>query len=163
MIRNKIIRDTVLLTIMQLTLDSAALLLNVFITRQMGASAIGIFSLMGSFLGFAGILSNGNAFLCTSRLISEEIGKNGSPVKVLFHGIKLCLFLSIGVSVLTVMLSEPVSGRFFSGAEVSAAVRLMPFALVSGAVSSCFKGYFNASRKASAAAIGDILEFIVTL
>ena len=161
MIKNKMIRDTALLTLMQLSLDSAALLLNVFITRKMGASAIGIFSLMGSFLGFAGILSNGNAFLCTSRLISEEIGRHGSPVKVLFHGIKLCLILSIGASLLTVLSAEQVSLRFFSGAEVSGAVRLMPFALISGAISSCFKGYFNACRRASSAAIGDILEFCV--
>ena len=74
MIKKKILRDTALLTLIQLALDSAALLLNVFITRRLGASAIGIFSLMGSFLGLAGILSNGNAFLCTSRLVSEELG-----------------------------------------------------------------------------------------
>ena len=48
MIKSKMIRDTVLLTLMQLALDSAALLLNVFINRHLGASAIGIFSLMGS-------------------------------------------------------------------------------------------------------------------
>ena len=108
MIKSKIIRDTALLTFMQLALDSAALLLNVFITRRMGASAIGIFSLMGSFLGLAGILSNGNAFLCTSRLVSEEIGRRGgSPVRVLFHGIKLCLLLSAGVSALTVLFAAP--------------------------------------------------------
>ncbi len=162
MFKSKMIRDTALLTLMQLALDSAALLLNVFITRRMGASAIGIFSLMGSFLGLAGILSNGNAFLCTSRLVSEEIGRRGgSPVRVLFHGIKLCLILSAGVSALTVLFAEPVSRRFFSGAAVAGAVRLMPFALISGAVASCFKGYFNATRRASAAAVGDILEFAV--
>ena len=43
MIKNKIVRDTILLTIMQLILDSAALFLNGFITRRLGASAIGIF------------------------------------------------------------------------------------------------------------------------
>lgn len=162
MIKSKMIRDTALLTLMQLALDSAALLLNVFITRRMGTSAIGIFSLMGSFLGLAGILSNGSAFLCTSRLISEDIGKRGgSPVGVLFHGVKLCLLLSTAVSVLVVLFAEPVSSRFFSGAAVTGAVRLMPLALIAGAVSSCFKGYFNATRRASAAAFGDILEFSV--
>ena len=162
MIKSKMIRDTALLTLMQLALDSSALLLNVFITRQLGASAIGIFSLMGSFLGLAGIISNGNAFLCTSRLVSEELGKkNGDPVAVLMHGIKLCMILSAGVSAILVLFAEPVSARFFSGAAVTGAVRLMPAALISGAVSCCLKGYFNASRKASAAAAGDILEFAV--
>ena len=45
-IRSKIIRDTVILTVMQLILDSAALLLNEFITKNLGTSAIGILSLM---------------------------------------------------------------------------------------------------------------------
>lgn len=54
--KNRLIKDTVLLTFMQLFLDTSALLLNVFITRQLGAEAIGILSLTGSFLGLAGIL-----------------------------------------------------------------------------------------------------------
>ncbi|MBQ3855115.1 MAG: polysaccharide biosynthesis protein, partial [Ruminococcus sp.] len=98
-IGKKMARDTVLLTLMQLGLDSAALLLSSFITRRLGSSATGILSLIGSFLGLAGILAGGNAFLCTSRLISEELGrKNGHPERVLRHGIGLCLCLSTAVS-----------------------------------------------------------------
>lgn len=160
--RNRLIRDTVLLTFMQLFLDTAALLLNVFVTRQLGAEAIGILSLTGSFLGLAGILSNGNAFLCTSRLISEEMGKtNSNPNKILAHGIKLCLMLSITVSAVLFMFAEPLSNRFFSGAKMEEAIKFMPLALISGAVSACFKGYFNACRKASVSATGDIIEFII--
>lgn len=159
-IKSKIVRDTALLTLMQLFLDSAALLLNVFITKQLGSSAIGILSLMGSFLGLAGILSNGNAFLCTSRLISEEIGKPcGNPNKVLFYGIKLCLLLSIAVSAFVIMLAEPISVRFFSCTHMMTAIRLMPLALITGAVAACFKGYFNACRKSAVTAAVDMIEF----
>lgn len=160
MLKNKIIRDTILLTLMQLTLDSASLLLNGFITRRLGASAIGIFSLMGSFLGLAGIISNGNAFLCTSRLISEELGKKGgNPNRILFHGISLCMMLSVAVSVIMIFFARPIGEGFFGESAVVSAIRLMPAALISGAVSCCLKGYFNACRKASVAAAGDILEF----
>lgn len=160
--RSKIIRDTIMLTVMQLFLDTSSLLLNVFITKRLGASAIGILTLMGSFLGLAGIISNGNAFLCMSRLVSEELGKSGgNPNRILFHGIRLCLSLSLTVSAIVFLLADTVSSRFFSGADMASAVRFMPIALVSGAVSSCFKGYFNAGRKSSITAAGDILEFIV--
>ena len=160
--KNRLIKDTILLTFMQLFLDTASLLLNVFITRQLGASAIGILTLMGSFLGLAGILSNGNAFLCTSRLVSEEMGKNNSnPHKILAHGIKLCLMLSITVSVVIFVFAEPLSNKFFSGAKMTESIKFMPLALISGAVASCFKGYFNACRKASVSATGDIIEFII--
>ena len=162
MIKNKIVRDTLLLTVMQLLLDTASLFMNAFITRRLGAEAIGILSLMGSFLGLAGIVSNGNAFLCTSRLISEETGrKNGSPEGVLAHGIKLCLLLSGTVSAVLVFSAEPLSSRFFSGADMAASVRLMPAALIAGAVSACLKGYFNAMRRAGIAAAADIVDFAV--
>ncbi|WP_019678791.1 polysaccharide biosynthesis C-terminal domain-containing protein [Ruminococcus flavefaciens] len=161
MIKSKILRDAALLTIMQLFLDSAALFLNTFITRQMGASAIGILSLMGSFLGLASILSNGNAFLCTSRLISEEIGrKNGDPNGILFYGFRLCLLLSAGVSAAMIIFAEPISQRFFSGAQMTTALRLMPLALITGAFAACLKGYFNATRRAAVAAVVDIAEFV---
>lgn len=160
--KSKIIKDTIMLTAMQLFLDSAALLLNVFITRQLGTSAIGILTLTGSFLGLAGIISNGNAFLCTSRLISEELGKNeGNPNRILLHGIKLCLMLSLGVSVVIFFFADPISIKFFSGADMKLAIRIMPVALISGAISSCIKGYFNACRRASVAAICDVFEFVV--
>ncbi|MBR5512360.1 MAG: oligosaccharide flippase family protein [Ruminococcus sp.] len=162
MMKNRIIRDTILLTIMQLILDSAALFLNGFITRSLGASAIGIFSLMGSFLGLAGIISNGNAFLCTSRLISEELGKNnGNPNKILFHGIKLCTILSLGVSAIILLFANPIGKSFFGGEEGSFLLKFMPVSLITGAISCCFKGYFNACRKSSYVAFTDVAEFIV--
>lgn len=161
-IRSKIFRDTAILSAMQLFLDSAALLLNMFITRQLGSSAIGILTLLGSFLGLAGIISNGNAFLCTSRLISEEIGKSGgNPEKVLLHGIKLCIILSTAVSAVILMLSGGICERFFSGADMQGALKAVPFVLVTGAVSACLKGYFNAMRRTAVPAVSDVLEFAV--
>ncbi len=162
-IRSKIFKDTVILTFMQFFLDSAALLLNGFITRQLGSSAIGLLTLMGSFLGLAGIISNGNAYLCTSRLISEEIGKkNGNPEKILLHGIKLCMLLSGVVSAVILMLNDTICLKFFHGAEeMKGAVKVMPFVLVTGAVGACFKGYFNADRKTIVTAVSDVMEFAV--
>jgi len=161
-IKNKIIRDTILLTVMQLFLDTAALGLNVFITRSLGASAMGVVALTGSFLMLAGILSNGNAFLCTSRLISEELGKpQRNPNKVLINGIILCIILSVTVSCLLFTFSDTIGTKFFKSSDMSRAVRLMPLTLISGACAACFKGYFNAMRKVSVTAIADVAEFVI--
>ena len=162
MIRSKIARDTLLLTVMQLFLDTSALMLNVFITKRLGTSATGVLSLTGTFLGLAGIISNGNAFLCTSRLISEELGKpHSDPNRILAHGVKLCLMLSVGTSAVLLIFSEPVCDRFFTEPEMLHEVRLMPVALISGAIACCFKGYFNACRRSVTPAVCDILEFCV--
>lgn len=161
-LKNKIIKDTIILTIMQLFLDSAALMLNVFITRRLGSSAIGILTLTGSFLVLAGTLSNGNAFLCTSRLISEELGKlRKNPNRVLLNGIVMCMIMSTVVSAALFYFSDILGLKFFKSSQMSRMIKLMPLALIPGALSACFKGYFNAFRKSSLAAAGDILEFII--
>ena len=147
---------------MQLMLDSAALMINSFITRRLGASATGLLSLTGAFLSLAGILSSGSAFLCTSRLISVETGReNGSPERVLLHGIRLCLILSTTVSAVLLLFSGTISHRFFGDEEMAQALRMMPAALVTGAAGACLKGYFNAVRRAGAAALCDVTEFTV--
>lgn len=162
MIKNKIARDTLLLTLMQLFLDTSALMLNVFIAKRLGTSATGVLSLTGTFLGLAGMISNGNAFLCTSRLISEELGKPDSdPNRILAHGIKLCIMLSVGTSAVLLIFSEPICDRFFHEPQMLRELRLMPLALISGAIACCFKGYFNACRRSVTPAICDILEFCI--
>ncbi len=162
LIKNKIIKDTIMLTVMQLFLDCSALLLNVFITERLGSSAIGILSLTGSFLVLAGTVSNGNAFLCTSRLISEELGKpGGNPNRILLNGLTLCLVLSLTVSAALVGFSGIIGEKFFNSQDMSRAIRFMPLALIPGAFAACFKGYFNAIRKAAVTAAADILEFSV--
>ncbi len=162
MFRSRFIRDTVLLTLMQLFLDTSALLLNVFITKRLGASGTGILALTGSFLGLAGILAGGNSFLCASRLVSEELGKRGgSPERVLRHGICFCMMLSTAVSCILCLSANLISIRISGGTGMAHAVRLMPFALIPGALSGCFKGYLNACRRSAEAAAVDVLEFIL--
>lgn len=162
LIKNKIVKDTLMLTAMQLILDSAALALNSLITHRLGSSAMGVISLTGSFLVLASTLSNGNAFLCTSRLVSEELGKAvKNPNRVLLCAVSLCSVLCTVVSAALLIFSGRIGTGFLGDISMSGAVKLMPLALFPGALSACFKGYFNAMRKSSVTAIGDVLEFIV--
>jgi len=160
--RNRIIKDTVILTIMQLILDTASLLLNVTITKRLGASAMGIVSLTGSFMVLAGMVSNGNAFLCTSRLVSEERGKdNGNPDKVLKYAFIMCTFLSITTALILFVFGKSISIKFFKTEDMIKPLWFMAVSLPIGAFSACFKGYFNAMRKVSLTARADIMEFVV--
>ena len=86
--KHKIIRDTFFLTAIELILQGLSLLLNVFVTRKLGSSFMGMISLIGSFFGFVTIISSGNIYLSSSRFISEEIGKkNGNPNKVFRYSV----------------------------------------------------------------------------
>ena len=162
LIRNKIVRDTVFLTFIQLFLDSFSLLLNIFITRRLGTSAIGILSLTGSFMVLIGMVSNGNAFLCISRLVSEEHGKkSGNPNKILLYGLIMCSILSIISGGAIFLFSERICIGFFKSSTMCRPVRLLALMLPIGAYSACFKGYFNAGRTVKITAFADVLEFAV--
>ena len=100
--RNKIVKDTIFLTAVDFAMQGLALMLNVFITRKLGSAAVGAISLMGTFFCFTAIISSGNVYLCSSRLISEEIGKqNGNPNRIyryaLLYYLPRCIIFSGGM------------------------------------------------------------------
>lgn len=160
--KNRIIKDTAILTVMQFILDTVSLLLNVAITRRLGTSAMGIVSLTNSFMVLAGMISNGNAFLCTSRLVSEERGKiKGNPDKILKYAFIMCTVLSFSTALVLFIFGESISVKFFKSTGMIKPLWFMALSLPIGAFSACFKGYFNAMRKVSLTARADVVEFIV--
>ena len=137
--RNKIVKDTIFLTAVDFAMQGLALMLNVFITRKLGSAAVGAISLMGTFFCFTAIISSGNVYLCSSRLISEEIGKqNGNPNRIyryaLLYSLPLCIIVSGG---------------------------MMTFILPINTISCCLRGYFSAYRNVSAGAVSSGVEFLV--
>ena len=56
--QRNMVRDTVLLTVIQMLLDGLALLLNVFLNAQLGAEAIGILTLTASLYRLASVTAS---------------------------------------------------------------------------------------------------------
>ena len=138
--RKSILRDTIQLTIVQFFLECVSLLLNVWLTRHLGAATVGITALTGSFFQLAATAANGNGFLCTSRFVSEELGKpNGNPNRVLAYAISFCLLLGIPVSGLIFCCAEPLSLRFLKSADLAVPVRVFAMILPLGGVCACLK------------------------
>ena len=157
--RKSILKDTIQLTVVQFFLEWVSLLLNVWLTHRIGAATVGIVALTGSFFQLAAVAANGNGFLCTSRFVSEELGKpNGNPNRVLGYAIGFCLLLGIPVSALIFCSAEPLSLRFLKSADLAAAVRIFTLILPLGGVCSCLKGYLNAVCRVADPAICDIVE-----
>ena len=157
--RKSILKDTIQLTVVQFFLEWVSLLLNVWLTHRIGSATVGIVALTGSFFQLAAVAANGNGFLCTSRFVSEELGKpNGNPNRVLGYAIGFCLLLGIPVSALIFCSAEPLSLRFLKSADLAAAIRIFTLILPLGGVCSCLKGYLNAVCRVADPAICDIVE-----
>ena len=159
--RNKIARDTVFMTAVQLGLQGMSLLLNIFITRKLGSAAVGTASLIYTFFGFATIISNGNIYLISSRFISEEIGCGGNPNRVFKYAVMFsaCMSLIAGTGIF--IAGDFIGNILLKNAGTVLPIRIMALSLPMTAFCSCLKGYFNAIRRIVISASSDAVEFVV--
>lgn len=160
--QRNIMKDTILLTVIQMALDGLGLLLNVFMTNALGTEAIGVLSLTGSFFSLASVTASGNVFLCASRFISEELGKPQSrPSRVLAYCMGVGLALSLLVAAVIILFAPFFSGKFLHDAALASPIRMMAASLPLLTVTACMRGYFNASCKARICAVSDAIGFVV--
>lgn len=158
--RRSILKDTILLTLMQMLLDGLGLGVNVLVNARLGAESVGILTLSASFFRLACMIAGGNVFLCVSRFVSEELGKPfRHPAGILRH----CLLVSLTLSCLTMLLiclfAEPLSRRFLHDAALTAPIRHMAYVLPLITLAAGLKGWCNALCKAGLCAAADGVEF----
>ncbi|NLP26888.1 MAG: oligosaccharide flippase family protein [Clostridiales bacterium] len=160
--KNSIAKDTIILTAIQIFLQTLSLLLNIFITRNLGSSTVGIASLIYTFYGFAAVISTGNIFISTSRFVSEEISREtGNPQKIFLYAIFFCISLSISVSSIIFIFSNFLGSQVLKNPNTIYAIKIISFCLPLSALSSCIKGYFHAYRKILIPSASEALEFFI--
>ncbi|MBR7040088.1 MAG: oligosaccharide flippase family protein [Oscillospiraceae bacterium] len=160
--RRNILRDTLLLTAIQMLLDGLSLLLNVVLTARLGTEAIGLLTLTGSFFRLAAMIAGGNVFLCVSRFVSEELGKRErDPGGMLRQCLGVSLVLSAVVSGLLVV-GAPLCSRWALQTDgLDAPVRRIALFLPMVTAAGCLKGWYNACCRAGTCAAADGIEFAV--
>lgn len=158
---SKIARDTVFLAAVQVALQGAGLLLNVFITKFFGAGAVGVISLSMSFFAYGTTLAGGNIFTSTGRFVSEEIGKGGNPYGIMRYAVTLAVGLSSLYCIGFFAFAGGMSEKIFGSAEHSAAIRILALSLPLATLGNCIKGYFHARRTVKIPAISDSTEFLL--
>ncbi len=160
--KRSVVRDTIQMTVIQFFLECLALLFNAWMTRRVGAATVGVIALAGSFFNLSAMVAGGNAMLCASRFVSEELGKHsGSPAKILRYAISFCLTLSLPVALGIFWFAGPLSQQFLQSTAMAGAVRMMAVLLPLGGISACLKGYFNAVCRVTVTAFCDVMEFLL--
>lgn len=156
----KYLANGLLMTAVALTLRGLGVAFNAYITKKIGAEALGLYTLLCSVYSFALTLALSGINLTTTRLISDAIGeKNASKMRV---SIKKCiayaLFFGILSSVLLFSLAEPLAIKILKDSRVIKSLRLCAATLPLIALSSCFNGYFTAVRRVYKNAVAQISE-----
>ena len=160
--RRSILKDTLLLTAMQMALDAAGIWVNVRLNRTLGTASVGVLTLSASVFRLICTLGSGNAFLCVSRFVSEELGKkNRDPAGIL----RLCMMCALGLSVLCCGILYAFSGKLCTlllhDPTLSDALRHLGYTLPLITLAACLKGWYNALCKAGTCAVADGVEFLL--
>lgn len=151
--------ETALLSVFSVSLQGFGLLLNIFLTRRLGAASVGALTLMGSFYGLAAVLSGGSGFIGASRLMSEEIGCAGDPRRVFGYTLRFCMGLSCSAAVLLCLIAPWLTGLVPDAAPHT--IRLLSLTLPVSALSACCKGRCYAFHRVYVPAIAECIEFLL--
>ena len=142
-----------LLTAVSILMRSVGVSYNVYLSNQIGAVAMGLFSLISTVYGFAITLATSGIGLATTRLIARALGTNHlyertSAVRFAFRKcIGYALLFSTGASILLYMLSPFIGNTLLMDERTVRPMQLLAFTLIPIALSSVLSGYFVAIRQ----------------
>lgn len=156
----KYLANGVLMTASALVLRGLSVLLNSYVSRRIGAEALGLYTLLGSVYSLALTLALSGINLSTTRLVSDALGKgNTAEVRVSMRRcIVYSLFFGSLSSVLLLLLSEPLAMWALRDMRTLKPLRLCAATLPLISLSSCLNGYFTAVRRVYKNVIAQISE-----
>ena len=140
-----------LLTVVTLSLRTIAVAFNVYLSNKIGAIAMGLFGLISTVYNFGITIATSGINLATTRLVSEELGKNDkkdiSLNSVLKKSISYAIFFGVISSLMIFFSAEYVGAKMLGDSRTVIPIKISALTLPFIAVSSALSGYFTAIRK----------------
>lgn len=153
--------ETAFLSTFSVGLQGLGLLLNIFLTKRLGAASVGELTLIGSFYGLAAVLSGGSGFVATSRFLSEELGCGGNPHRVFQYAVRFCTVLSVSIAALLCIFAEIPVRLLHQNAIGAGTIRLLSASLPVSALMACLKGRCYAYNRVYLPAVAECIEFLM--
>lgn len=163
--QESLLLSTILLTISSLLVRTIGMVSMVFLSKYIGSEGLGIYELTMSLYMTALVFAYAGISTSVSRLVAEELGKNksGNVSLIMRVAFSIALTVSVIVSILLFFNAKWLTLHFVHDTTATTALRFLAISIPFSACSSCFKGYFYATRKTIYPASSDILEQIVKL
>lgn len=142
-----------LMTVVTLAIRYISVAFNIYITNKIGATAMGLFTLISSVYGFALTLATSGISLATTKLVSEALGgvaknRRGSTVRAIMKkSLAFAFVISFIVSMVLYLLSPFIANHILKDIRTLSALRVLSYTLVPISLSSSMNGYFTAVRK----------------
>ncbi|MEA4894010.1 MAG: MATE family efflux transporter [Oscillospiraceae bacterium] len=165
MAKNKLMRDTAILTGASLAMRCIALVFQVWLVSRIGAAGVGLYGLVGSVGFLAATVAISGIRFASTRLISEELGLERAGG--IGRAMRLCfgysLFFGISSASILYLCAEPIGFLWVGDARTVLSLRIMSLSLPFISLSSVMYGYFTASGRIYKAAIINVVEQLIRI
>ena len=154
----RFIKSGILLTLVGLTMRTAAMLLGAFVSRSVGAEGIGVFTLVMTVYSFAVTFATSGISLTVTRLVASAIGdkKQDSIGKILLGSFIYSLLFGISATLL-LYFGAGILGKFVLADERTIlSLRVLSFSLIPASVSAVLSGYFVGVKRVGFNAVTSI-------
>ena len=155
--RQKFFRNGILLCAVGLASRTVAIFMGAFISRTLGASGMGLNSLIMHVYAFALTFATAGVQLTVTALVAGALGekKRNRTGKILKGAFLYALIFSVAATLVLLLLSEIISQRVVGDGRVTVAINILAFSLIPSAISAVISGYFVGMRRVSLnAAVG---------
>lgn len=154
------LKNAAILTVSSLLLRFIGILFKVWLAKNIGAEGIGLYQLIFSVYMLAATFATSGICTAVTRLVADELAlgtKNG-----VLCILRKCLLITTFVAVISTIIiyfgAKPISIYMIDDTRAVPALKILSFSLPFMGISSCFRGYFIARRKASPSALSQLLE-----
>lgn len=153
------IKNALILTVTSFLLRSLGIVLKIWLAARVGAEGIGLYQLIFSFYVLVSAFSTAGISTAVTRLVSSELHKGLSAIR---HILKRAIFLTLLIAVVSgvaVFFGAEFTATFFlKDSRATVPLQILCFSLPFMGISSCFKGYFIARRRAFPPSLAQIGE-----
>lgn len=157
--------NMVLLTATSLFIRTIAVSYQVYLSNRIGSAGIGLYQLIMSVFTFALTFSVSGIRLASTRLVSEELGKNNH--KGAKKAVRYCMYHALGfgscAAVLLFSCSSFMGCRWLGDERTVLSLRLLAISLPFIAMTSVMNGYFTAVRRVAKCAFVQFTEQLVRI
>ncbi|MBO7169878.1 MAG: oligosaccharide flippase family protein, partial [Clostridia bacterium] len=148
-----------LLTAVGLSMRTATLFFNAFVSRTVGAEGMGLFTLIMTVYGFALTFATSGISLTMTRLVAGALGEGeaGRVKKILQAGTLYALAFGTVATVVLFFFSPLIATHAISDARAVSAMRILSASLIPSALLSVFSGYFVGVRRVAKNAVTQVI------
>ena len=153
------------MTAVSLLMRSVAMAFNAYVAREVGAEAVGLYSLLSGVYGFALTLALSGINLSVTRLVSEYLAVNntGGALRVVKKALIFALFFGLSASALLFILTDHIASSWLHEMRIILPLKLLCATLPAVSLSSVMNGYFTAVRRVYKNALSQSFEMAIKI